>query len=93
MAKEGGTREQLPRKSQTFDVNDRLYTARVRQLYKQSHIGIVASLVNSLILISLLWELVPSAASIIWFSVADGKAREDLKSRCKVMGIFCCRLV
>jgi PAS domain S-box-containing protein len=69
MANEGGTRGQRLNKSQTFHVTDRLYAARVRQLYKQSHIGIVASLVNSIILISLLWELVPSATSIIWVSV------------------------
>ena len=61
MAKEGGIREQRPGKSQTLDVNDRLYAARIRQLYKQSHIGIGASLANSLILIFLLWELVFSA--------------------------------
>ncbi|UCB50567.1 MAG: PAS domain S-box protein [Deltaproteobacteria bacterium] len=69
MANEGGTKEKRPNKSQTFDVVDRLYAARVRQLYKQSHIGVIASLANSIILISLLWELVPHSASIIWISV------------------------
>ncbi|KPK28897.1 MAG: hypothetical protein AMK69_08140 [Nitrospira bacterium SG8_3] len=48
---------------------DRLHAARVRQLYNQSHIGIVASLANSIILIALLWDLVPHSASIIWVSV------------------------
>ncbi len=69
MANEGGTKQKLLRKSQTFNVTDRLYAARVRQLYKQSHIGIIASLANSIILIALLWGLVPHSASIIWVSV------------------------
>jgi two-component system cell cycle sensor histidine kinase/response regulator CckA len=69
MANEGGTREQLINKSQAFNVTDRFYAARVRQLYRQSHIGIIASLANSIILISLLWELVPQSTSIIWVSV------------------------
>jgi len=69
MANEGVTREKLLKKSQTFNVTDRLYAARVRQLYKQSHIGVIASLANSIILIALLWELVPRSASIIWVSV------------------------
>ncbi|MGD9319510.1 MAG: hypothetical protein PVH99_06080, partial [Desulfobacteraceae bacterium] len=69
MTNGGGTKERLLNKSQTFNVPDRLYAARVRQLYKQSHIGIIASLANSIILIALLWELVPHSASIIWISV------------------------
>jgi two-component system cell cycle sensor histidine kinase/response regulator CckA len=69
MANEGGTKEKRLNKSETFDRPDRLYAARVRQLYKQSHIGIIASLANSIILISLLWELVPRSASIIWVSM------------------------
>ncbi len=69
MANEGVSKEKLLNKSKTFNVPDQLYAARVRQLYKQSHIGIVASLANSIILIALLWDLVPHSASIIWVSV------------------------
>jgi PAS domain S-box-containing protein len=69
MANEGGNREKRLNKSHIFNAPDRLYAARVRQLYKQSHIGIVASLANAIILIALLWELVPHSASVIWFSV------------------------
>ena len=69
MAKKGGTKEKRLNKSETFHVPDRLYAARVRQLYKQSHIGVIASLANSIILISLLWELIPHSASVIWVSV------------------------
>ena len=69
MANEGVRNETLLNTSQTFNVPDRLYAARVRQLYKQSHIGIVASLGNSIILIALLWDLVPHSAAILWVSV------------------------
>jgi two-component system cell cycle sensor histidine kinase/response regulator CckA len=69
MANEGVRNETLLNTSQTFNVPDRLCAARVKQLYKQSHIGIVASLGNSIILIALLWDLVPHSAAIIWVSV------------------------
>jgi len=69
MANEGVRKEKLLTGSQIFNVPDRIYAARVRQLYKQSHIGIVASLANAIILIALLWDLVPQSASIIWVSV------------------------
>jgi PAS domain S-box-containing protein len=69
MANQGVRKEKLLNTSQTFSVPDRLHAARVRQLYNQSHIGIVASLANSIILIALLWDLVPHSASIIWVSV------------------------
>jgi two-component system cell cycle sensor histidine kinase/response regulator CckA len=69
MANKGVRKEKLLNTSQTFSVPDRLHAVRVRQLYNQSHIGIVASLANSIILIALLWDLVPHSASIIWVSV------------------------
>jgi two-component system cell cycle sensor histidine kinase/response regulator CckA len=69
MANEGVRKERLLNRWQAFNVPDRLYAARVRQLYKQSHIGIIASLVNSIILIALLWDLVPHSAAIIWVLV------------------------
>jgi PAS domain S-box-containing protein len=69
MANKGVRKEKLLNTSQTFSVPDRLHAVRVRQLYNQSHIGIVASLANAIILIALLWDLVPHSASIIWVSV------------------------
>ncbi|MGD9040260.1 MAG: PAS domain S-box protein, partial [Desulfobacteraceae bacterium] len=69
MANEGVRRNKLLNIWQASNVPDRLYAARVRQVYKQSHIGVVASLANSIILIALLWDLVPHSAAVIWVSV------------------------
>ncbi len=49
---------------------ERLYAEKVKQLYKNMPIGLTASLVNSLILVILLWEVVPSAALSIWFAAS-----------------------
>ena len=45
-----------------------LYAEQVKQLYRHTPIGIIATLVNSLILTFMLWEVVSHAAIIIWFA-------------------------
>jgi PAS domain S-box-containing protein len=69
MGSEGGTKEKFIDKSQNLNKADRLYAVQIRQLYRQSHMGIIASLVNSLILVAILWDLVPHWASITWICV------------------------
>ncbi len=69
MAKEGGVEEQPLNRRQDLSETDRLYAAQVRQLYKQAHIGAIASLVNALILAAILWDLVPHWAMIAWICV------------------------
>ncbi len=69
MANKGGMKKHLINKSQNVKETDQLYAAQVRQLYKQSHLGIIASLVNALILAAILWDLVPHWASITWICV------------------------
>jgi two-component system, cell cycle sensor histidine kinase and response regulator CckA len=52
------------------DVNDMklLYAEQVKQLYRHIPIGLIATLVNSLILTFMLWEVISPAALIIWFA-------------------------
>ena len=45
-----------------------LYAEQVKQLYRHTPIGIIATLVNSLILTFMLWEVISHAALIIWFA-------------------------
>jgi len=69
MAKEGGVEEQLLNGLPHLSEKDRFYAAQVRELYKQSHIGVIASLVNALILAAILWDLVPRWATLTWICV------------------------
>jgi len=52
------------------DLNDMklLYAEQVKQLYRHTPIGLIATLVNSLILTFVLWKVISPAALIIWFA-------------------------
>ena len=51
------------------DLNDTrlLYAEQVKQLYRHTPIGLIATLVNSLILTFMLWKVISPAALIVWF--------------------------
>jgi two-component system, cell cycle sensor histidine kinase and response regulator CckA len=45
-----------------------LYEEQVKQLYKHTLIGVAATLLNSLILTYILWNVIPHVALTIWFA-------------------------
>ncbi|WP_419657284.1 two component system sensor histidine kinase, hybrid [Desulfosarcina variabilis str. Montpellier] len=46
----------------------RLYALQVNQLYNRLHVGIIATLLNALILVFILRELIPLSVLTLWFS-------------------------
>jgi len=58
----------LLKESQNSNEIQQLYAMQVSQLYKHIPVGVVATFVNSLILMFILWEVVSHSTLIIWFS-------------------------
>jgi signal transduction histidine kinase/ActR/RegA family two-component response regulator len=61
-------KEEFKNESQALNGIHRIYALQVQQLYKHVHIGLIASLINSLILVFILWKLIPQPVLISWFS-------------------------
>ena len=62
------TKDELKNESQALNEIQRLYAVQVKQLYKHTPIGIIATLINSLILVFLLWKVIPHSVLITWFT-------------------------
>jgi signal transduction histidine kinase len=58
----------LKEKSNNSESIDRLYSARLRLIYKNAPIGIIATVINSLILVCILWGLIPHRTLFLWLS-------------------------
>jgi PAS domain S-box-containing protein len=64
------TKNRVINQSINFNGIQRLHAEQVRQLYKHTPIGVVATLVNSLILTFILWKVIPSLILTTWFAVS-----------------------
>jgi signal transduction histidine kinase len=60
-------KEEFKDESQVLNKNQRIYAKQIAQLYKHIPIGVVVTLVNSLILTFILWKVVSHSALIAWF--------------------------
>ncbi len=49
---------------------ERLYAEQIKQLYKQIPIGLTATVVNSLVLVILLWNVISSTVLSVWFAAS-----------------------
>jgi len=58
----------LMNKSHDLNKTQLLHTEQIRQIYKRTPIGIIASLLNSFILIIILWKVVSHSILILWFA-------------------------
>jgi PAS domain S-box-containing protein len=54
-------------KQKTFQLDDRLYPILLTQIYERSNIGIIATAVNSSILLIILWHQIPHSILASWF--------------------------
>ena len=61
-------KEEFKNESQDLNVIQRIYAEQVAELYKHIPIGMVAPLVNSLILTFILWEVISHSVLTAWFS-------------------------
>ncbi len=61
------TKEKFNNQAQILNETQRLYAAQVAQLYKHLPIGIIATFINSLILVFILREFIEHSVLFIWF--------------------------
>ena len=66
MRDEDNSKEQLINDSHSSDETQRIYAAQVNRLYQYIPIGITGTLVNSIILVYVLWKVIDHSVLIIW---------------------------
>ena len=66
--KDKGTTQVNDESSQATDIEQQLFAAEVDLLYENAPTGIVATLVNSIILTLVLWGVTPPTLLVIWFA-------------------------
>ena len=68
MRDQDSSKNQLKTESRYLSEAQRIYAAQVKQLYQHIPIGIIGTLVNSIILVYVLWKVIDHSVLIIWLS-------------------------